>query len=245
MTRSPNPLLRYWPLTAPLFAVLVACGGDSSQQTARTLPPALQRRVDVRDSIRERTNAMLERRPDTLGMRADSARVLGAPSASVYLVVTSDFQCPACRDFALNVLPEIREEFVDSGRIKLAFINNPQERYFNARFAALAALCAGTVGKFWQMHDALFVNQATWERMPDPRDFMNQLAVAAGVPAHVQADCISRNRMLHQLTTDIARSRETDVVEVPTVFVGDRQLESKELTVGAIRRAILRALGDR
>ncbi len=236
------------PLLAPLMSVVAACGGESRESgtpETQTAPPLTQSQVAIRDSIKARTNAGLVTRPDTLGMRADSARVLGAPTASLFLIVTSDFQCPACRDLALNVLPDVRKEFVDDGRIRLAFINNPQERYFNARFAALAALCAGTAGRFWQMHDVLFINQASWERLPDPRDFMHSLAITAGVPANVYTDCVSKNRMLRQLTVDISRSRESGVNAVPTLFVGDRMLEPNELTPGGIRRAVLKALEER
>lgn len=226
--------------------VLAACGGDTSdvrRAPARAAQP--EPRSPFLDSIRARRNAELRRRPDTLGMRADSARVLGAPTAQLLVIVTSDFQCHECRDFALNVLPELRREFIDSGRVRFAFINDPQERFFNARFAAQAALCAGTVGRFWQMHDQLFVNQASWERLDDPRDFFQSLAVAAGVPANAYHDCMSRNRMLRQLSSDIERSRETGVADVPTVHVGDRMLAKNELTVNGIRRAVLKALGER
>lgn len=235
-------------LIAPLLCALAACGGDASDSSPaekQHAAPQSPNQIAIRDSIKSRANARFVAKPDTLGMRADSARVLGAPTAKLFLVVTSDFACPSCRELALNVLPEVRKEFVDNGRVRLAFINSPEERYFNARFAALAALCAGTAGRFWQMHDQLFINQASWERLPDPRDFFQSLAVAAGVPANVYSDCMSRNRMLHQLTADITRSRETTAGDVPVVFVGDRRLEPKELTPDGIRRAVLKALGDK
>jgi hypothetical protein len=244
-TRLLSPCLA---LIAPLLGALAACGGeasDSSPAEKKRAASAAPNQISIGDSIKARANARFAARPDTLGMRADSARVLGAPTANLYLVVTSDFQCPLCRELALNVLPEVRKEFVDNGRVRLAFINSPQDRYFNARFAALAALCAGTVGRFWQMHDQLFVNQASWERLPDPRDFFQSLAVTAGVPANVYSDCMSRNRMLHQLSVDITRSRETTDGDVPVVFVGNRRLEHKELTLEGIRRAVLKALGDK
>ena len=81
--------------------------------------------------------------------------------------------------------------------------------------------------------------------MPDPRPYMDSLAVAAGVPAAVQSDCTSRNRMLHTLATDIQRSRELRVADVPAVFVGDRRLEQGELTPGGLQRAVRSALAER
>ena len=149
-----------------------------------------------------------------------------------------------CRDLSLRALPLLRKEFVEKGLIRIAFVNHPQERHFNARFAATAALCAATAGRFWEMHDALFEAQAYWHRMPDPRPYMDSLAVAAGVPAAVQSDCTSRNRMLHTLATDIERSRELGVADVPAVFVGDRRLKQGELTPGGLQRAVRSALAE-
>lgn len=184
-------------------------------------------------------------RPDTLGMRADSGRIAGDPTAKLWVIVLSDFQCAECRDLSLRAIPLLRKEFVEKGLVRIAFVNHPQERHFNARFAAAAALCAATAGRFWEMHDSLFSAQAYWHRMPDPRPYMDSLAVAAGVPAAVQSDCTSRNRMLHTLTNDIERSRELGVADVPAVFVGERRLEPGELTPGGLQRAVRSALARR
>jgi hypothetical protein len=178
-------------------------------------------------------------------MRADSARVLGDASAKVWVIVTSDFQCAECREFAVNVLPLLRKEFVNKGLVRIAFVNSPQERNFNARFAAHAALCAAAAGRFWEMHDSLFATQHRWARLTDPRPYMDSLAVAAGVPAEKQADCTARNRMLLRLSSDIEQSRQSGggATDVPVVFVADRRLEPDDLTPGGLRRAVRAALG--
>jgi protein-disulfide isomerase len=230
-------------LALPSFLGLAACG-DEVRQSAQT-PQRVQPSRPLLDSLRARRNAALAKRPDTLGMRADSGRILGDSSANVWVIVTSDFQCTACREFAVRVLPTLRKEFVDNDLVRLAFVNNPQERNFNARFAAHAALCAATGGRFWPMHDTLFATQHVWDRMPDPRPYMDSLAVAVGVPADKQADCTSRNRMLLRLTNDIEQSRQSGVTSVPTVFVGDRRLGSNELTPRAVERAVREALAER
>lgn len=239
------------PLRTPLIVVCLsfaACGGkssDSGNPSPRPSEPARQSATPFGDSIRARRNASLAVRPDTLGMRADSGRIAGDTTAKLWVIVLSDFQCAECRDLALRTLPLLRKEFVEKGLLRIAFVNHPQERHFNARFAALAALCAATAGRFWEMHDSLFAAQAYWHRMPDPRPYMDSLAVAAGVPAAVQSDCTSRNRMLHTLATDIERSRELEVADVPAVFVGDRRLEQGELTPGGLQRAVRSALAGR
>lgn len=230
----------------PLFVLLAGCGsetprGGSAERVQAAAPPVRSR---VADSIRARREAALLRRPDTLGMRADSNRVLGSPAAKVWVVIMSDFQCKACRDFALNALAPFRREFVDKGLARIAFVNFPQDRHFNARFAATAALCAATVGRFWPMHDSLFSQQAVWERMDDPRPYLESLAGAAGVPAAVQHECVARNRMLLRLTSDMEQSRRAGVVEVPTVFVVDRALTQDDLTYDGLAAAVRKALSE-
>jgi len=231
-----------------LVGSAVACGERSpAHETNATAQnqPAVRLSSPVIDSMRARRSAALAKRPDTLGMRADSGRILGSPDATLWVIVMSDFQCAECREFALRVLPQVRRDFVDKGLVRIAFVNNPQDRNFNARFAAAAALCAAAVGRFWEMHDSLYSQQQVWARRADARPYLDSLAVAAGVPAEVQKDCVARNRMLYRLSVDIEQSRLSRASDVPTVFVGDRRLEPSELTYTGLRSAITQALEGR
>jgi protein-disulfide isomerase len=229
-----------------LFALLHNCSADTprAEDSKGANVAVQQRRSPIADSIRARRAAALRNRPDTLGMRADSGRVLGSASAKVWVVVMSDFQCHSCRDFARNALTQFRRDFVDKGLARLAYVNAPQDQHFNARFAAAAALCAATGGRFWEMHDSLFAQQAVWERMPDPRQYFESLAGAAGVPASMHNDCVSRNRMLLRLSSDIEQSRNAGVTDVPAVFVADRRLGRDELTYEGLADAVKKALAE-
>ncbi|HEX4935958.1 MAG TPA: thioredoxin domain-containing protein, partial [Gemmatimonadaceae bacterium] len=199
------------------------------------------------DSIKSRREYAFRTRPDTFGARVDSQRIVrSARGDSVpWVVVFSDFQCEDCRRLALEVLPALRRDIVERGIANLAFVAAPRDGHFNARFAAIAALCAGSAGRFWPVHDSLFAALPRWERDPDPRAYMDSIAVAAGVPAERQRDCVDRNRLLRLLDGDIMRSATSRVVEVPTVFVGDQRLPSSELTLGGIRRAVEAAARSR
>lgn len=214
--------------------LLTACGGDRT--------PARTPEISVRDSIRVRREAAVAQRPDTFGMRVDSLRILRPSTASgrtaPWVVVISDYQCAACRRLALDVLPTIRRDIVERGVAQLAFVNAPQEVHFNARFAALAALCAASAGRFWAMHDSLFASQPRWDRMPDPQPFMDSLAISAGVPAEEQRACTQRRRLLRVLEGDIRRSERAGATDLPAVFVGERRLAASELTVDGLRAAI-------
>lgn len=180
-----------------------------------------------------------------MGARVDLTRIAGSPTAPVWMVIVSDFQCDSCRAFAVNVLPLIRKEYVDAGRVRIAFVNDPQEIHFNARFAANAALCAGGSGRFWEMHDSLFASQQRWARLTDPQPFFDSLAISAGADSASQHRCIERHSLLNLLTGDLERSQKSQVTSVPTVFAGDRRLTGAQLQLSTVRRVLDEVLATR
>ena len=96
---------------------------------------------------------------------------IGPPDAVATITEYSDFQCPYCANLQL-VLAQLRQEFPSDVRIVFRHYPLPQDD--KARLAAAAAEAAGAQGKFWQMHDRLFADQATWTTMTQT-DFRAQL----------------------------------------------------------------------
>jgi protein-disulfide isomerase len=81
----------------------------------------------------------------------------GPEHAAVTLVEYGDFECPNCRQ-AAPVIKMVQQRF--AGRLRFVFRHFPLEIVHpHALLAAQAAECAGTQGKFWEMHDLLFAHQ--------------------------------------------------------------------------------------
>ncbi len=87
----------------------------------------------------------------------NSPPAFGPVDALVDVLIVSDYQCPVCRR-AVDATHQIAEEF--PGEVRVVFWNNALEMHRNAKAAALAGLAAHRQGKFWEMHDKLFENQA-------------------------------------------------------------------------------------
>jgi protein-disulfide isomerase len=84
--------------------------------------------------------------------------VLGPPDAPIELVEYGDFECPHCGR-AFVIVQQLRKELGD--RLRFAFRHFPLAKMHpHARKAAEAAEAAGAQGKFWEMHDLLFTNNA-------------------------------------------------------------------------------------
>jgi len=88
---------------------------------------------------------------------------LGDPNAAHTIDVWEDFQCPHCRDFTLDIEPEIIQNYVANGDAKLVWhdwiVIDTLVGGTESRDAANAAQCANDQGKFWTYHDWLFTNQ--------------------------------------------------------------------------------------
>jgi protein-disulfide isomerase len=83
---------------------------------------------------------------------------LGAEHAPVTVVEYGDFECPSCKN-AAPAVKMLLGNFPE--RVLFIFRHFPlEEPHPHALGAAEAAECAGAQGKFWEMHDLLFANQA-------------------------------------------------------------------------------------
>ena len=166
--------------------------------------------------------------PDSLTDAADRGRVLGAESASVWLVMVSDFQCPWCKKWHDETFPALRKQYVDAGKIRVAYLNYPMQMHANARPAALSAMCAAAQGKFWATHDRLFQTQGTWEKLAKPLPYLDSLAVASGADPARQHACSSAGKLYALIDADYARAQQQGIRGTPVFFVGGRRIDGAE-----------------
>jgi protein-disulfide isomerase len=106
----------------------------------------------------------LEGFPDTdkselVDVDPGSLPIKGQEDALVTIVEFSDYQCPFSAKFAQEALPQIEEEYIDTGKVKLAFRDFPLPMHSLAQKASEAARCAGEQNAFWEYHDLIFENQ--------------------------------------------------------------------------------------
>ncbi|MCE2929036.1 MAG: thioredoxin domain-containing protein [Candidatus Caenarcaniphilales bacterium] len=82
--------------------------------------------------------------------------ILGKKDAKYTLVIFSDFECPYCR-MANNTIDDLKKIYGEN--VSVVFKNFPLSFHPNAKAAAYASLAAHKQNKFWQYHDALWLNQ--------------------------------------------------------------------------------------
>jgi protein-disulfide isomerase len=151
--------------------------------------------------------------------------------------MVSDFQCPWCKKWHDETYPALKKEYVDAGKVRVAYLNYPMQMHVNARPAALAAMCAAAQGKFWATHDRIFLMQGAWEKLPDPRPYLDSLAIASGADAARQRACSSSGKLYALIDADYARAQQTGVRGTPVFFVGGRRIDGAE-PIGLFRTVI-------
>jgi protein-disulfide isomerase len=105
-----------------------------------------------------------------------AAPVRGPKDAPITIVMWSDFQCPFCS----RVEPTLTKVLDDyKGKVRIAWKDLPLPFHQNAMPAANAARAAGEQGKFWEMHDKLFANQANLDR-PSLEKYASELGLNMG-----------------------------------------------------------------
>jgi len=85
---------------------------------------------------------------------------LGRDDAPVTVVEFADYQCPFCRKFHSEAFVELKKNYIDTGKVRFVSRDLPLDFHANAHSGAVAARCAGEQGKFWEMRDTMFANNA-------------------------------------------------------------------------------------
>src|SRR5262249_46811285 len=94
---------------------------------------------------------------------APQGYVLGSPTAPVEVEEYADFEWPACQQFAVLTLPDVRDRLIQTGQVRWRFRDFPlYQSHLKSVFAHEGAACVAEQGKFWEMHDQLYYNQNKW-----------------------------------------------------------------------------------
>jgi protein-disulfide isomerase len=197
-------------------------GGHSYSEIKPRLIPALQRQRDregqeqLFQKLRAENHVSVLLTAPRVNIASAGHPSSGAASAPVTIIEFSDFQCPFCRA-AENSLKEVRQKYGD--QVKLVYMDFPLGFHPHAMDAARAARCAADQDKFWQFHDALFLDQ----KKLDP-DSLKQTAAKIGLDSNKFNSCFTSDKHDAGIRKDMAEGNSLGVTGTPTFFINGRQL---------------------
>lgn len=139
-------------------------------------------------------------------------------NGAITVVQFADFECPfSSKEY--TVFRELALKYQD--KIKFVFRQFPlNDIHPNANIAALASLCAQDQGKFWNMHDKLFQNNARLTA-----DDLTRYAEQAGVNKNKFILCMETKKYQKQIDQDAADAAALGVRGTPTFFINGQKIE--------------------
>ena len=171
--------------------------------------------------------------PVVYDIKTDGAQSLGPADAPITVVEFSDYQCPYCYRWHIQVYKDLLAAYPD--KIRFVYRNFPLSFHQNAFASAEAALCGGDQGAYWKFHDLLFDNQTLLNDQAGTvleQANYNQFAADLGLDVAVFERCMTGHKYKQAILDDMAYASslpndstgETAVGGTPTFFINGHRL---------------------
>jgi len=171
--------------------------------------------------------------PPELGERA-----LGEEDAPVTIIEYASATCPHCARFHVDTFPALKEEFIDTGKVRFVFREFPFDDLALAAF--MLARCAPEE-RFFPIIDVLFEEQQSWTQ--DPRGELLKIARMAGFTEESFNQCLENEEIAEGILEIRSTGAEQYGVEsTPTFFVNGTLIQGNQ-PIERFREAIAEAEG--
>ncbi len=149
---------------------------------------------------------------------------MGNPDASVTVIEYASFTCPHCASFHASVMPQLKAEYVDTGKIN--FIH--REVYFDryGLWAGMLARCGGEE-RYFGLADLLYERQSDWAGSNDPAvvaDNLRRLGRTAGL-SNEQVNACLENADVAQALVEVYQANATadDITSTPSFVINGQK----------------------
>jgi protein-disulfide isomerase len=201
--------LAYLSLLGALFAC--ASGTPRSADVA-TEPTRSERSSGI---VQGATPPLVIDRNSPIVVPVDLRRSRGDAKATVAIVEFGDYQCPYCRGFHVGVLTKLHESYIETGKVRYFYRDFPLPMHEHALGAAVAAQCAGAQGRYWEMQELLYAEQARLGT-----ELYQELATELNLEIDRFNECLKSDAPRRAVNRDIADGRRVGVNATPTFILG-------------------------
>jgi len=169
--------------------------------------------------------------PTKAKLNLDGFQMLGSKDAPLTVVEFTDYQCPFCQRFHVTTYPELKKNYIDTGKVRFYSRDLPLDFHANAMRAAQAARCSVEQGKFWQIRDIMGAN-------PDKLDLDHILGFAKDLKMDTGAlkSCVESNKYKEAVQSDVMEAMKIGASGTPAFVVGKSTPDGVdgEMLVGAL-----------
>ena len=167
--------------------------------------------------------------------------ILGDRGAPITLIEFASLTCPHCATFHRDVLPHLKKDYIDTGKIRLVYRDFPTPPRELALAAAMLARCGGE-DRFFGFIEVLYRSQERWSRSDNPRRELEQIARMGGMSSSDFDACLDDQALLQKLQARVQRDVKRYGIRSTPSFVLDGRKVRRVETVQQFRDVLDSAL---
>ncbi len=150
----------------------------------------------------------------------DDDRIVGSPDAPITIIEYASLTCPHCASFHANTYPELKKQWIDTGRAKLVFRHFPLDG-LGLRAAAVSNCLEGD--RHFGFIEILMKSMQQWARAADPTKALAQISALAGINQEQFEKCFNDEAEMDKiLARRTEANTEFNVNSTPSFLVNGR-----------------------
>lgn len=161
--------------------------------------------------------------------------VMGDAKAAVTIIEYASLTCSHCRSFHIDVLPELKKKWIDTGKARLIYRDFPLDQV--AAKAAQLAECVGN-DRYFGVLDVMFRAQGQWAIAQDPIAEVSKSLRIAGLGDNEVKACLANEAVAKAVVADFKGGETLGVNSTPTLFIngsmyrGARSVDDLDREIG-------------
>jgi protein-disulfide isomerase len=196
-------------IAAPMI-LIAACGAQSTEKSDAAAPAA-----------------------DAKGAAAiaKTDMAIGRADAPLTLIEYASVTCPHCATWHAEVLPELKQKYVDAGKLRIVFREFPTPPADFSYIGSLLARCAGEksgANAYFLVIGALMNTQQAWIQGADPKGELMKIAGQAGLDAAAFDACLKRQDLVDLINANVeAGAKDFNISRTPSFVLNGEKIESR------------------
>jgi protein-disulfide isomerase len=158
------------------------------------------------------------------GPPVEPGKTIGSPSAPVMMEIFSDFQCPLCRQFHDQMLPQIEKDYAATGKVFIVYREFPLNIHQNSQETAAYSVAAARMGKYQAVSSAMFKNQGV---LSDKAKLWQTVASVLTPAEQKKIQTLAKDpAVIKQMQAELNYGMSSGIDGTPTVFLsrGSRRI---------------------
>lgn len=150
-----------------------------------------------------------------------SEMVLGDEKAPITILAYESMTCPHCANFHKTTLPQLKKEYLDTGKAKLVFRDFPLDQV--SLRAHMMARCGGK-GRYFGLVEVIFRTQENWARNSNPVAALAGIGRMSGISDKEFETCLNNKELFDFIVGRIKEGRDKyEVQSTPTFIINGKK----------------------